>query len=343
MKPEQSEFFLIEELFKQSQKNGAFTDVKLLEVDKLTGDASTRRYYRLYTDKVTLVVCLDNPYFESENKHPFLSVQKFLFNQGIAVPQIFDHNLGRGYLLQEDLGNVTLINYLSGIENSSDEKGIYLQIIDRLIRLHKIKKEEVLNPELFNLTFDFEKLISECQFTFKYFINLFLNNKDDEYIKSLEENITPLIKRISSQKMVITHRDFHSRNIMMKNNNLFFIDFQDARWGIPQYDLVSLLEDCYYDIDPENREMLKRYYFEKMGPDFLGQENFEIFSSLYNDMTIQRVFKAIGSFCYIYNWRKDERYLKYIGFGMEKIRRLMMNNPNYYDLKKLLFNYYYGN
>ena len=143
--------------------------------------------------------------------------------------------------------------------------------------------------------------------------------------------------------MVITHRDFHSRNIMVQGDQFIFIDFQDARWGIPQYDLVSLLEDCYYELDDKNRETLKRYYYDNLDPAIHGQKNFQEFLCLYEDMTIQRVFKAVGSFCYIYNWRKDERYLKYIGFAMEKIRKVMMDNPKYIDLKKKLFQHYYAN
>jgi aminoglycoside/choline kinase family phosphotransferase len=151
------------------------------------------------------------------------------------------------------------------------------------------------------------------------------------------------MQRLASQKMVITHRDFHSRNVMVKDGQFIFIDFQDARWGVPQYDLVSLLEDCYYDIHEENRQRLKRYYFENLDPAIHGQKNYEQFEALYDDMTIQRVFKAVGSFCYIYNWRKDDRYLKYIGFAMEKIRRVMTDKPVYAELKIKLFQNYYAN
>ena len=60
-------------------------------------------------------------------------------------------------------------------------------------------------------------------------------------------------------------------------------------------------------------------------------------------MTIQRVFKAIGSFSYIYATRKDERYLKYIGFGMEKLRTIMLQDDRYRSLSKHLFQIYYAN
>jgi N-acetylmuramate 1-kinase len=343
MKPEQTERFFIEELFNKTQEKEILKNEKLEEVDKLTGDASTRRYYRIFTDRSSYVVCLDNPFDEEVEKHPFMSVQEFLATNHIKVPQILDHNLSRGYSLQEDLGNETLLLQLSSLTSTKEEFEIYKTIVDQLLELHRIPTSAVKNPNLFQLKFDHQKYMDETRFTFKYFMNFFNKNLDEGLIADLEGLFDPIMKRLADQKMVITHRDFHSRNIMVKDNKFVFIDFQDARWGIPQYDLVSLLEDCYYNIKEENREALKRYYYENLDPNIHGQKSYEQFLELYDDMLIQRVFKAVGSFCYIYNWRKDDRYLKYIGFAMEKIRKVMMDNPKYSQIKQKLFQHYYAN
>lgn len=343
MKPEQSEQFLIEELFSRSIERNTVEPQELIEIDKLTGDASTRRYYRVFARNQSFVVCLDNPYEEDVSAHPFVSVQQFLLSKDIRVPHIYDHHLRKGYLLQEDLGDMTLIQYLSSNGSKSLERETYKKIVDQLIHLHRVKREEVTNPNLFKLSFDYQKLMDETRFTFKYFINFFLKNTDETLVSELETLFSPIMEGIAAKPMVITHRDFHSRNIMVKGEEFIFIDFQDARWGVPQYDLVSLLEDCYYNLGEENRDYLKKYYFENLPMSKLGQENYEDFCSLYDDMLIQRVFKAVGSFCYIYNWRKDERYLKYIGFAMEKIRITMSRNPKYKELSEKLFKFYYAN
>lgn len=343
MKPEQAERFLIEELFNKTQDKDILKDVSLTEIDKLTGDASTRRYYRLFTDHESFVVSLDNPFNDEPEKHPFVMVQLFLQQNQVKVPQILDHNLSRGYILQQDLGDTTLLHHMSSITSYAEEFKIYKTVVDQLLELHRVPAEKITNPNLFQLKFDYQKYMDETRFTFKYFLNFFHKNQDENLVQELEALFEPIMKRLASQKMVITHRDFHSRNIMVKNNKFTFIDFQDARWGIPQYDLVSLLEDCYYDLNEENRQKLKQYYFDNLDPKILGQKSFEEFELYYQDMLIQRVFKAVGSFCYIYNWRKDDRYLKYIGFAMEKIRKVMMDNPRYSDLQKKLFQHYYAN
>ncbi|HXH32024.1 MAG TPA: phosphotransferase [Bacteriovoracaceae bacterium] len=343
MKPEQTERFFIEELFNKTQDKDILTGDVLEEVDKLTGDASTRRYYRIFTNRDSYVVCLDNPFEEEMEKHPFLSVQQFLGANNVRVPGIIDHNLPKGYSLQEDLGNVTLLHHLALISSKEEELGIYKTVVDQLLELHRIPASAVKNPSLFQLKFDYQKYMDETRFTFKYFLNFFHQNQDENLLKDLELLFDPVMRRLAEQKMVITHRDFHSRNIMVKNKKFIFIDFQDARWGIPQYDLVSLLEDCYYDLGEQNRQQLKRQYFDNLSPAIHGQKSYQEFLQLYDDMTIQRVFKAVGSFCYIYNWRKDDRYLKYIGFAMEKLRKVMMENPQYRDLKSVLFSHYYAN
>lgn len=343
MKPEQSEQFLIEELFSRSIERNTVEPQELVEIDKLTGDASTRRYYRVYAKNQSFVVCLDNPYEKELDAHPFLSVQQFFHSKKIRVPKIFDHHLRKGYLLQEDLGDITLIQHLSTNGCRELERETYRKVVDQLVNLHKISADEVDNPNLFKLKFDYQKLMDETRFTFKYFINFFLKNTDENLEKDLERLFSPIMEQIASKPMVITHRDFHSRNIMVKDNELVFIDFQDARWGLPQYDLVSLLEDCYYNLSEDNREYLKKYYYENMQMSELGQNSYEDFCALYDDMLIQRVFKAVGSFCYIYNWRKDERYLKYIGFAMEKIRLTMCKNSKYKELSEKLFKFYYAN
>src|SRR5690606_29624318 len=108
MKPEQSEQFFIEELYSRSIERKAIAPQVVNEIDKLTGDASTRRYYRVFTEEQSYVVCLDNPYEKEVESHPFTSVQKFLKEKMISVPKIYDMDLRKGYLLQEDLGDVTL-------------------------------------------------------------------------------------------------------------------------------------------------------------------------------------------------------------------------------------------
>ena len=340
MKLEQSEQFLIEELFGQSVEANKLEVSKLINVDKLIGDASTRRYYRIFTDQDSYVVCLDNPTGPGE-KNSFVAIQNFLEQNGVRVPHVYDTNESKGYILEEDLGNQTLLHKLATLKDPNQELEIYKEVLDKLLPLHQMQKSVVRESGLFDLKFDYEKLISEMDFTITYFIDKFLGQKDIDYQKRLRTLLEPICQRLGSYPKVLTHRDFHSRNVMCVKNDLVMIDFQDARMGIPQYDIASLLDDCYYELIPENKNKLIKYYYDKLDPEIHQQGDFNTFLRLYDDMVIQRAFKAVGSFAYIYNTRSDYRYLKYIGFAMEKIRKLMLQQPFYTDLKETLFKVYY--
>jgi aminoglycoside/choline kinase family phosphotransferase len=207
--------------------------------------------------------------------------------------------------------------------------------------MHKIQKEDIDACHLFTNSFDEKKLMDEMEFSSKFFLKKFLKIDCDKTCESLIEEFRPICNRLASEQMVFTHRDFHSRNIMVKDNENIVIDFQDARWGIPQYDLVSMLEDCYYDVSRDNKYNLVKYYFENLPASAHGQGDFDKFLELYNDMLIQRVFKAIGSFSYIYETRQDVRYVKYIGFAMEKLKTTLFKDPKYKKLRTTLFQYYY--
>lgn len=339
MKPEVSERLFIEQLFDKSKEKLDNPKIELENVERLTGDASTRRYYRLYTEDESFVACLDNA--SETNSNSFVSVQKFLSDYKIRVPKIYDINLRRGYILEEDLGDITLLQKLSTIKSKEEEFCAYENIIGSLLSLHKIPKEDVLKGNVFQHKFDFEKLNYEIEFTTDFFMRRFLKVEDQSVLDTVTNNFAAICKRISKEEMVLTHRDFHSRNIMVKNDEFVIIDFQDARLGLPQYDLVSILEDCYYELESENKRKLINYYYDNLPNEIHKQESFENFMSLYDDMALQRVFKAVGSFSYIYETRKDVRYIKYIGFAMEKIRTILLRNSKYDELRNSLFKYYY--
>ncbi|MEX0799506.1 MAG: phosphotransferase [Bacteriovoracaceae bacterium] len=341
MKPEVSERLFIEELFGRSVEAANASCSKITNIERLTGDASTRRYYRVQCGQTSYVVCLDNPSDNGFNS--FVEAQSFFESRDIRVPKVYDTDLKKGYILEEDLGDATLLKKLGDINSSKQELEIYEKILDELIKIHKIPLKEAEKTHISQLKFDFEKLINEIDFTVDYFVDKFLGVEDESFKRSIIEEFYPVCKRLSGEKMVCCHRDFHSRNIMFKDGELIIIDFQDARLGIPQYDLTSLLEDCYYDLSAENRRILKRRYYDKLPAKIHGQESFDRFCSLYNDMLLQRVFKAVGSFAYIYHFRKDHRYLKYIGFAMEKLKNALLDREDLSGLKKKLFKVYYEN
>lgn len=343
MKAGLSERILVEELFKKTINKNLLADDIIENVEKLTGDASTRKYYRIWTSTTSYVVCLDNPNANPDEEPAFVKLQRVLHAENVRVPLIFDKDLGTGYLLEEDLGDVTYLKEIALISNKEEEFQFYKKAIDLMHTIHKVDIEKYKSEPFAKLAFDTEKLYAEMEFTKKYFLKMYLGlDVTTPAIEALYKKLYDMCYMLSGEPRVLVHRDYHSRNLMIKNGEQIVIDFQDARMGTPLYDLVSLLEDCYYQLDNENKEKLIQYYFKEYFKKFDPSKSFEQFKYIYDMMAIQRVFKAIGSFAYIYADRKDLRYVKYIGYAFEKVRAIMLSYDDFAKERKILASLYYA-
>ncbi|MFA6237147.1 MAG: phosphotransferase [Bacteriovorax sp.] len=344
MKPEQSERILVEELFKKTIGKNLLSDDVVENIEKLTGDASTRKYYRIWTSTTSYVACLDNPINDPSNEPTFIKLQKVLHKEKVRVPLILDKELITGYILEEDLGDVTFLKEIAQIASKEEEFDFYKKAIDLMAAIHKVDVAKYQDEPFTKLAFDTEKLFAEMEFTKKYFLKMYLGlDVATPGIEALYKKLYDVCYMLSGEPRTLVHRDYHSRNLMIKNGEQIVIDFQDARMGTPLYDLVSLLEDCYYQLEHANKDKLIYYYFTTYFQKFDPSKSFDEFKYLYDMMAIQRVYKAIGSFAYIYADRKDLRYVKYIGFAFEKVRALMLAHDDFSKERKILSSLYYAN
>ena len=320
---------------------------------KLPGDASTRSYYRLHSGDKTFIAMNMEEFSELGENLPFLVVQKHLASAGIDVPAVLDMDPKRGFILLEDLGDVTLLRQLQEVSSSDIERHLYERVIDQLVML-QVNASPQRKPEgpadAYKLRFDHEKLMWEVNFCIEHFYEKYLKREmSHEDRKVIQDGFSEICSLLANEPTVLTHRDFHSRNVMvmpddrggMDNPRLAMIDFQDARMGPPQYDLASLLKDSYYQLEEAQIQRLLDYYiarFEALSGERMDRQHFQYIFDL---MAVQRNFKAIGSFASFLNRRGNATYLKYIGNTFENIRRTLLKYPRYSRLREVLFHYYY--
>lgn len=316
---------------------------------KLPGDASTRGYYRLWTKEKTLVMMKMENFAEHGTNLPFLILQKHLSMSGIDVPTVLDFDAERGMILLEDLGDVTLLRCLQEVSTPEVERDLYEQVIDSVVDLQLQASPREGSPDLdaFKLRFDHKKLMWEVNFTMEHFYKTYLAREICEQdMKIMMSRFSEFCQTLADEPTVFTHRDFHSRNIMVtpiggEENRLVMIDFQDGRMGPPQYDLASLLKDSYYQLEDSQVKMLVDYYIVRREALSGTRIDREHFWRVFDMMSVQRNFKAIGSFASFLNRRGNPGYLKYIGNTFENIRRTLLKYPEYSDLREVLFHYYY--
>jgi aminoglycoside/choline kinase family phosphotransferase len=312
----------------------------------MPGDASTRVYHRITTDQNTYVLMQMESFSEIGRTAPFLEVQEHLSQCGISVPKVFFKSGKDGLILLQDLGDVTFLRRLQGVSDPQLERKWYQKIIDQLINMQiKCSPEKSPGKKLcaFEMRFDEEKLNWETDFAIENFYQGYLSRNIVESDLRIMKNTFSEINRIlSNEPTYFTHRDLHSRNIMITpEDEVIFIDFQDARLGPLQYDLVSLLRDCYYQLDETQVQSLVDYFIIRFSAISGTQIDREHFFRIFDLMTVQRSFKAIGSFASFWQKRKNPGYLKFIGNTFENIRRTLLRYPEYSELRELLFHYYY--
>ena len=307
-----------------------------IKIYSLAGDASSRRYYRIVKDNESWVLMKWEP-FTDDGSYPFLSVLRHFSKHGVHVPDVKALSEKLGVILLEDLGDLTLERKFWESRNQETIIPFYKLAIDELVKIHITATEDKTDCTAFSLAFDEEKLLWEMNYCKTHLLEEFCGLALSETDKSLlKETFTSVIKRITEYPMCLVHRDYHSRNLMMKFDKMRVIDFQDARLGAPQYDLVSLLKDSYVNLSDTIAESLLDYYILKTKDRFPYTFNKEQFDEVYELQSIQRCFKACGSFASFYNMRQDTRYLKYIKPTLRQVLRSVGSFPEYRSFAKFL-------
>lgn len=315
---------------------------KSVVVNQLPGDASSRRYYRVRTRSSSFIVMKMQTFADVGEQLPFIQVQRHLNRLGVNVPQIIDIDPKSGMILLSDLGDETLLKRLERVSKTRDQLVWFKRAIDLVVNMQVVATQNTAPIDAYGLYFDEEKLMWEVGFTLAHFYNGALARNIPAKEQKLVENYFKLIcKRLASQEWYFTHRDYHGRNVMVQGGDLYMIDFQDARLGCPQYDLASLLRDSYYQLEEDVVYELVDYYIRTKEKSEGIKENHKEFVKVFDLMSIQRNFKAIGSFASFYMKRQDVRYLKFIGNTFENIRRNLLKFPELDELRCMLFRYYY--
>ena len=123
---------------------------------------------------------------------------------------------------------------------------------------------------------------------------------------------------------------------MLKLDEMRVIDFQDARMGPIQYDLVSLIRDSYVNLNESMENQILSYYLSEAKNYLPKNFSRSHFDEMYEIQTIQRCFKACGSFSSFFNHRADTRYLKYISHTLTRVVKSLELFPEYKNLTQVL-------
>ena len=250
-----------------------------------SSDASFRRYFRVKSPEGQFIV-MDAPP-DKENMEPFIRIAGLLARSRVNVPAIFQQNLNDGFLLLEDFGSQCFLDQL----NAHNASNLYQSAFDTLFNLQTNTAIENCGLPCYN-----EPLLQRELVIFEdWFLNQLL---DIQIPASIWETLrTLLVTTALEQPLTCVHRDYHSRNLMVLNEDSpGVIDFQDAVIGPITYDLVSLLRDCYIDWPQQQVEQWMTHYYQRLLHGQLIACNPAQFKRWFDLMGLQRHLKAIGIF-----------------------------------------------
>ncbi len=281
---------------------GICIDIK--SIRPASSDASFRRYFRLDAEIKSQrgsVILMDAPP-PQEDVRPFVAIAKMLREAHLNAPEVLYQDTNDGFLILSDLGSQTYLQALTPATASN----LYKDAWRALIQMQTQCKGTELPP------YNQERLLTE--------MNLF----EDWYVKKhLRHNLTATqsdtlreaLQKISScclaQTVVMVHRDYHSRNLMVtEKNNPGILDFQDAVMGPITYDLVSLLRDAYITWPEEEQlDWAIRYWQDAKVARLPVASDFADFWRDFEWMGLQRHLKVLGIFARLFYRDGKSAYL----------------------------------
>jgi aminoglycoside/choline kinase family phosphotransferase len=249
----------------------------------------------------------------------FVRLGKHLYRQGVAVPKIHFYDTFCGLVFLEDLGDDHLQQVVKSIEDPQAIINLYHSIIDQIILMSrrgaaKFDQSWTYQTPVYDRNLILEK---ECRYFQEAFLNGYFGYKI--CFQELEPEFSLLAdSALQNPTLGFMHRDMQSRNIMLNDNQAFFIDFQAGRIGPIQYDLASLLIDPYVELSQHMQNRLLDYSIEKLST--TASVDAGNFRTCYHYCTLTRNLQILGAYAYLSKAKGKKQFEQYIPVALKTLR-----------------------
>lgn len=284
---------------------------------------SGRKIVRLSAPAISAIGIL---YGVREENVAFLEFSRHFRKQGLPVPEIYGAALDQGAYLEQDLGDTSLFELLSkdrkGNSIAPDVVEAYRRVIEVLPRF-QIEAGRDLNYKVCypRGSFDRQSIAWDLNYFKYYFLRLAGISFSEQ---ALEDDFSRLTKfLLSAPRDYFLYRDFQSRNIMMRDGQPYFLDYQGGRKGALQYDVASLLYDAKADLPPELRQQLLDHYLDKLGG-FVDIKP-EAFMHHYYAYVYIRIMQALGAYGFRGFYERKVHFLQSVPYALKNLRWLQHN------------------
>lgn len=330
-----------------------------VSVARLAGDASTRSYFRARVPGASVIVAVYSEPFD-ENEHAVerlikaeaanpsarltfandpcahIEVTNLLLGSGLPLPPVLAVSGADGVMLIKDVGDLRLQDWLEE-RTGSDVMEAYRNALTLAVQIQETTEQALETDSISShLAFDEAKLRWELGFFFANYFNRYLHMRlDPATSNAVQADFKKLCSELAARPRVLTHRDFHARNLMMHEGEMFIIDYQDARMGPASYDVASLLSDPYTTLSDEVVSQLVEWFIAKKVGSSLPLPDVDEFRTELELMTIQRMLKAMGTYA-SQAAANNPAYVGYIEPALERALAAMEKLDRFEAIQALL-------
>ena len=296
------------------------------KVDKIIHlplSGSDRKYFRITSKTKSLIGVYNH---DKKENIAFLSFTKHFFDKGLNVPEIFAEDLDNNIYLLQDLGNTTLFAFLSEEKNKNvftiDLLEAYKKVLKELPKFQILAGKDLDYSVCYpRASFDKQSMLWDLSYFKYYFLKLAQIPFDEQLLEDDFETFTKFLLKAEGDYFL--YRDFQSRNIMLQNEQAYFIDYQGGRKGALQYDLASLLYDAKAAIPQDDRNKLLNYYLNIL-ENYIEVDKKE-FIEYYYGFVLIRIMQAMGAYGFRGFYERKEHFLASIPYAIENLSWILDN------------------
>ncbi len=288
--------------------------------EPLKADGSARRLFRL-GDRTRSVIGVFGP--DKLENRAFLEFSRHFRAEKLPVPEIYAAEESQGIYLEEDLGSTTLFEYLvaerKGGEIPAQVTAVYKKALEYLPRFQAQSGRGLDLKFCYpRASFDRQSIMWDLNYFKYYFLKLAKIPFNEQKLEDDFARFTDFLLEAPAEGFL--YRDFQSRNIMLRNGEPWFIDYQGGRKGAPQYDVASLLYDAKANLPPELRLELRGHYLSASGLDK------RTFMRHYHAFVYVRIMQAMGAYGLRGFYEGKTHFLNSVPYAVKNIEWLLRNS-----------------
>lgn len=293
-----------------------------VEIHSLKQAGSNRQYFRLAKGAESYILTY-NPANVQEN-HAFVSFTNHFTDQGLCVPSIEFVDPQKQFYVQSDLGDLSLFDVMQQEGFSENVKSLFQKTCRSLAQLQIVGGKNIdYSNCIATRSFDKQAIYSDLL----YFLYYFVRALDLPYDKNLLLNDFEMLSSylMQEENQFFMHRDCQSRNVMIKDEKIWFIDYQGGMQGALQYDIASLLWQARAQMPYAWRDELVNYYFDHANELLEGTLRKQDFMANYDGFVLIRMLQTLGAYGFRGLFERKPHFIASIPFALNNLKWFLEN------------------